>query len=72
MAKNLTVILPHGIVQHIAVADELTSITFASENGGSTLSMPIEKYVIGDKVNYIARCSDLVSDKEIIAAINSH
>ncbi|WP_459175777.1 hypothetical protein [Ewingella americana] len=72
MGKNITVMLPQGIVQHVAVADALTSITFTGENGGGILSMPIEEYIIDGKVHYIARSSDLITDKEIIAAINSH
>lgn len=70
MGKNVTVMLPKGVVQHVAVADDLTSIAFVHENGGSNLSMPIEEYIIDGKVNYIARSSDLIADKEIIMAIN--
>lgn len=71
MGKNVTVILPHGDLRHVAVADELTSISYPTVTGGSILTMPIEELLLDGKVNYIARHSDLVPEEEVVAAIKS-
>lgn len=68
MPKNIIAILPGDQLDHVAVKDDVKSVTFRGDKG-AVLSLPIEEYELDGVSYYIARCDGMVSDEKVEKAI---
>ncbi|MGL5389140.1 MAG: hypothetical protein ACRDCA_25370 [Serratia sp. (in: enterobacteria)] len=71
MSKNVVVILPNDKLDHVAVADDLTSVTFTDEKH-ARLSLPIEEYVLDGKTYHFARWDADVPEHKVEKAIRNY